>query len=480
MKEGATLLDIIKKVDFGKEILPLIVGAFALFLATPPNDFYPFSFFAIFVALLSLKIERKGFLKGFFFGFIYHLLTMYWIAYVLKQYGNLPTIVSTTLLLILVAYLSLYPAVYFKIYERLNNRMPEIFHPIFFALLWVLLEIVRANILTGFPWMLIGYTQHNFLPFALHSKYVTIYGIGFFIIFVNITLLNLMKYKSKKSISIVILAILMLSYFIYSGEKEIEKVKDSFQHKKAIKVRAVQGNIDQSKKWDKKLQSEIISKYLALSDGNESELIIWPETALPFVYGVDGEWTEYFRDKIANKDFYLLTGFVSIGYDSDGKPGFTNSAGLFYKGSLIGRYDKMHLVPFGEYVPLKKVLFFVNKLVEAAGDFLSGTGIKVIKAKDMKIGILICYEAIFPEISNNYIKNGVNLIVNITNDAWFGKSSAPFQHLAMSRFRAMENEVYVVRVANTGISCIITPWGEVLYRTELFRDATFDGVVYLK
>lgn len=460
------------------ELLALIIGAVTLFLATPPFDIFFLSYLSLFIGMLSLKKQSDAFLKGFLFGFIYNILSMYWIAYVLKQYGNLPLVVSFFLLILLVCYLSLYVAIFFKIYSLFDKKVPSYLSPLFFGMVWSLLEIARAKLLTGFPWMLIGYTQHSFLPILQNSKYITVYGISFVIVFVNISLLKFFTEKSWKRFVPVIISLVMMVVLIYYGNRKIINLKNDFSNAKKITITGVQGNIDQSIKWDKKLQHEIIHKYINLTGNAKSDIVIWPETALPFVYGADSEFTEYFKNQIISKDFALITGFVGIGYNEEGKTGFTNSAGIFYKGELLARYDKIHLVPFGEYVPLKKILFFVDKLVEAAGDFLNGKEVSLLNYNGIKIGVLICYEAIFPEISKSYKDKGVNLLVNITNDAWFGRSPAPYQHLAMARFRAVENGVYLIRVANTGISCVITPWGEVLSKTPLFKDAVIQNVVY--
>jgi len=463
-----------------KEISLIVIGAIFLFLATPPCDIFFLSYLSLFIGMLSLKERNKAFLKGFLFGFIYNLLSMYWIAYVLMQYGNLPLIVSLMLLILLVCYLSLYTAVFFKIYTLFDNKLPIYLQPVVAGIVWSFLEIIRAKLMTGFPWMLIAYTQHSFLPMMQNSKYITVYGIGFFIVFTNVSLLKLFTEKSPKRYISISVSVLLMLFLIYIGNKGIVQLKNEYSDAKKINIRGVQGNIDQSKKWDKNLQKEIINKYLLLTGETRSDIVIWPETALPFVYGVDSEWTEYFKSLLSSKNYALITGFVGIGYDEDGKTGFTNSAGIFYNGNLQERYDKIHLVPFGEYVPLKKLLFFVNKLVEAAGDFLKGKDTNLLSYNGIKIGVLICYEAIFPEISKNYKEKGANILVNITNDAWFGNTPAPHQHLAMARFRAVENGVYLIRIANTGISCVITPWGEILSKTHLFKDAVINEVVYYK
>ena len=170
---------------------------------------------------------------------------------------------------------------------------------------------------------------------------------------------------------------------------------------------------------------------------------------------------------------WLLFGSPSYQKDCDGDAGcvsFLNSAFLLSpQGSIVGRYDKVHLVPYGEYVPLRKMFPFISKLVVGVGDFRSGEGYNPLTMDGHKLGVLICYEGIFPEASRAYKRMGADLLVNITNDAWFGRTSAPYQHLSMTVFRAVENRLYIARSANTGISAIIDPTGRIVAQTELFE-----------
>ncbi len=146
-------------------------------------------------------------------------------------------------------------------------------------------------------------------------------------------------------------------------------------------------------------------------------------------------------------------------------------------GAVAGRYDKVHLVPYGEYVPLRRLFPFIGKLVAGVGDFRPGKGFDPLVSDGRRLGVLICYEAIFPEAARDYKRNRADLLVNITNDAWFGRTSAPYQHLSMTVFRAIENRLYLVRAANTGISAVIDPTGKILSRTGVFERTVLKGEV---
>lgn len=401
---------------------------------------------------------------------------MYWISYVLKNYGDLPAPIAISLMIILCMYLALYYAVFFELFSILKSRISVLALPIVMSFVFVFLEFTRAKILTGFPWMLLGYTQHNCLKLIQIAEHFGVYGISFILIYFNVSISSFLQVREKRTlINIFVSFFLIISAIIYGGYK-INKTKNQLKDRKTLNISVIQGNIDQSQKWEKSLQKNIIDKYIRLTEkelGTKPSLVVWPETALPFIYGNDIELTEHLRTYLLDKDFYLFTGFPHYDFGEDGKVYMTNSAGLFYKGELLQKYHKTHLVPFGEYVPLKKILFFVNKLVTAAGDFLAGTETKILSCGDLKIAPLICYEAIFSEISKEYKNKGANILINITNDAWFGKSSAPYQHFAMCKFRAIENNLFLVRSANTGISGIISPTGEVLISTPIFTDNSF-------
>jgi apolipoprotein N-acyltransferase len=244
----------------------------------------------------------------------------------------------------------------------------------------------------------------------------------------------------------------------------------------------VQGCIDQSVKWDPSYQGRTVAIYRGLSFGQGGEpsadLIIWPESAVPFYFQEGGPLTEAVVEVPLRTGAYLLLG--SPAYEVvNRRERYLNSAFLLSPGgAVLGRSDKVHLVPFGEYVPFGRYLPFVDKLVVGIGDFSPGT-VSPLPMNGARIGVLVCFEGIFPELARDYVRNGSDLLVNITNDAWFGRSSAPYQHLAMSRFRAVENRVWLARAANTGISAIIAPSGRIVAQSPLFERLALRGLVGL-
>jgi apolipoprotein N-acyltransferase len=249
-----------------------------------------------------------------------------------------------------------------------------------------------------------------------------------------------------------------------------------------LKVALVQGNIDQGIKWDPAFMEETISIYERLSlraAVGGVDLVVWPESAAPFFFQETGPPTD--RITSLARQIHTPLIFGSPAFDGSGTcRRYFNSAFLVSSsGEVLGRSDKMHLVPFGEYVPLAKLLPFVHKLVVGVGDFSPGNSLGTLDIGKGKVGILVCFEGIFPELSRRYVRDGAQLLVNITNDGWYGRSSAPYQHLSMAVFRAVENGVPLVRAANTGISAIIDKKGNISHKTPLFKEAFVNGEVIL-
>ncbi|MCX8069129.1 MAG: apolipoprotein N-acyltransferase, partial [Thermodesulfovibrionales bacterium] len=348
-------------------------------------------------------------------------------------------------------------------------------------LFWTTLEYLRAHLLSGFPWSSLGYSQYNFLTLIQVSDIIGIYGISFLIVSFNGAITDAILYKKRKIerplmqvyptfVSLSIVIIVFIFVFVYGTNRLNTNYSGQM-----VKVAIIQGNIEQDKKWDKAFQSYVMNVYKELtmkSLEHAPDIVIWPETALPFYFEKDRLLTDDLISFQSQTNSYLLTGSMMIKpYKEDKKKMiYTNSAILFDKNAKISYiYDKMHLVPFGEYVPLRKILFFVNKLTYGIGDYTPGESyLKAITAFGT-FGTVICYEIIFPELVRNFfIKNGAVFLVNITNDAWFGQTSGPYQHFSMAVFRAIENRKPIVRVANTGISGYIDSKGRVVSKTSLF------------
>ncbi len=466
-----------------KAFILSLASGILLFLSFPKYEFHYLIWISIVPLLYALR--EKNFSEAFFIGLtaglVYNIGVIYWVSFVIVHYGYLPLYVGISTMVLLALYLSLYVSIFSVTVVYFSRRgIREIYSA---PIVWAILEYIKSHLLTGFPWENLAYSQYGIKLLIQISDITGIYGITFLIVFINCIVYDLLVTGSRGKIlpelvSGIIIVALIGGYGVY----RIESVQDSLKDAKTVNVSLIQGNIDQSIKWDPQYQSDTLRIYRELSieaSKSEPRLIVWPETAVPFYFQNIDKKHRDILDIAKNAGSYLLFGSPSYVRKNE-RYLLKNSAYMVSpKGDIVGSYDKMHLVPFGEYVPLKKLLFFVEKLVVGAGDFIPGKGIVPLSMDGKKIGVLVCYEGIFPEISAEYRGKGAMLLVNITNDAWYGRTSAPYQHLTMAAFRAVENRLYLVRAANTGISAIVDPTGEIISRTGLFERSVLNGRVRL-
>lgn len=431
----------------------------------------------LFWAIREATSIRQGLFLGFITGMIYHVGLIYWIAYVVINYGYLPIHVGIILMLLLCCYLSLYTSLFAAgiVFFR-----PGI-APFFTApVLWVCLEYCKSNLLTGFPWENLGYSQclnHYLIQFADISG---VYGLSFLIVLANAGLFNVIFKRSQKEFVLTAAVILIITGILIYGVDRSKQIDEVLQNAARIDVALIQGNIDQSIKWNDDFQKETINIYEQLSLQNApltGGLVVWPETAVPFNYQDAGQFQKQVRDICFKTKSWFIFGSTSHETSRQNTDYYNSAYLLTPDGGIKGKYDKVHLVPYGEYVPLRNVFPFIKKLTAGMGDFSAGKGYRPLTINNKKIGILICYEGILPFAARTYKKEGAELLVNITNDAWFGATSAPFQHFSMAVFRAVETRLYLVRAANTGISAIISPKGEIVAQTNIFEKAAIKGDV---
>jgi apolipoprotein N-acyltransferase len=270
----------------------------------------------------------------------------------------------------------------------------------------------------------------------------------------------------------------MVTACLFYGHTRLQEFRDPAGPR--LSTLLVQPNIPQDLKWDPAYLDATMQRLFLLSTAQapgETDLIIWPESATPFFFQDEPAYHAQVARTLKHSNAWLLFGSPSH-TQSNSRTFYHNSAFLLRPdGSGAGRYDKMHLVPWGEYVPLQRLFPFINRLVSGIGDFSSGTGIKLLPAGDTKLAPLICYEIIFPNLARQFVKMGGHCIVNITNDAWFGQTCAPYQLLSMAVLRAVENKRFLVRAANTGISAAIAPTGEIVAQTELFTETALQATI---
>lgn len=452
-----------------KWLLALLSG-FLLTAAFPPGPLSWVAWVAFIPLFKGLEgLSRKEALSaGFAFGLAHNLTLLYWVVFVMQHYGNLPMTVSVAILVLFAMYLALYPAVFCFLSSFLHG-------PAFSfkaAGLWVVLEFVRANVLTGFPWCLVGHSQYRRLPLIQICDVAGVYGISFLVLFANACLYRLLFQPPRRAGRMEWSALLLL--VLFSLGYGYHRLAETPQREKPFRVAIVQGNIDQSVKWNPAFQAETIAVYRRLSLASRPfapDLVVWPETAVP-LFLQDGEpLAVRVLETARESGAYFVLGSPAYGIEGNSLHYHNRAYLIGPTGEVLDAYDKVHLVPFGEYVPLQRFLPFVQRLVVSAGDFRPGSRLEPLPLSKGAAGVLICYESIFPELARAMTRSGAELLINLTNDAWYGMTSAPHQHFSMAVFRAVENRRPLVRAANTGFSAFISARGEILEATELFSEA---------
>ena len=474
-----------------KKIVLAVSSGLLLTASFPKVGFHWVAWFALVPLLLSVRSlsPQKSFKLGFLAGIIHYLTLMYWLVHTMKSYGQLPLYLAIVILLLLSSYLAIYMALFAAavVHSKKNPFMGVALSP----LLWVSLEYLRSFIFSGFPWELIGYSQYQQITLIQIVDIIGIYGISFLIalsnavIFIGFLCLSRKTWQgsviSKQQAAGVMITwgLFFLIFWSY-GNWRIHSIDRLITGSPVIKAAVIQGNVAQDKKWDPVYQKETIQKYIRLSlmsKRHQPDLVVWPETATPFYFQRNTRLSAMVKAGIRLTGTSFLIGSPSFRSSRD-RIQYYNSAYLIGPdGKLTGKYDKTHLVPFGEYVPLKRWLPFLGKIVAHVGDFQSGIRGSAIEWGDQRLGLQICFEIIFPSLSRAMVKNKATLLVNITNDAWFGKTSAPYQHFSMAVFRAIENKRSLVRSANTGISGFIDPAGRIIASTPLGEEAVLTQAV---
>jgi apolipoprotein N-acyltransferase len=479
---------------------------FLLFLCFPGSaGFWPAAWVALVPLLLAIRNVSPGRAArlGLLAGMIHYVSLLYWIIIVLGRYGNLPWWISVPALLLLALYMSCYLALFCALMSRVWKQK-EILLVWIGPFLWVGLDYIRSFLFSGFPWQDLAYSQYKALLLIQIADVAGHYGVTFLIVLVNcVTTLLFVLWRDNRSVAQSSLSVLMtlrirkawfygvlptlcimLAVMTYNFLR-YQQISEVIESSQKMKIALVQGNIEQDQKWSPAMRLETIEIYTELSEqaiaqGDESPtLLVWPETALPFLISDNPYFNTLKKQLITKEKIWLLSGApfyekIESQKSLKRKENFFsyNSAYLFTpEGEIGGRYDKQHLVPFGEYIPLSKYLPLPGPLVENIGNFSAGKSGSPLSCQSAEIGVLICFESIFPKIARDWTSVGANLLVNITNDAWFGRSSAPWQHLSMAVFRAVENRRSLARAANTGVSTIIDPLGRMAEATPLFQPA---------
>lgn len=424
---------------------------------------------------------KKSFFWGWFSGWISFCGILYWIVPTFRAAG-VSTIVGILSVSLLSAYIAVYYGLFTAIFQFLLSQgsngsgtydLPQKKFRIILtqgaitlsSAVWVSLEYLRTNLFGGFPWGLLGYSQWQNHRLIQISQLTGIYGVSALMVAVNLSLY--ICFKKRRIVSeLFFLFPLLIGSLIFMNMKTINHSPQPL-----LKVAVLQGNIDQYKKWGPEYVQEILSAYGELSGNARTknpDLIIWPETSAPGWIPEDRGLLQWIQKRVQKTARFNLIGAVT----SEGGRNY-NSAFLFSPdGKISNRYDKMHLVPFGEQVPFQSILGNWIPVLNQLGGFHSGKNVTILETPKARLGTSICYEAIFPGLIRRQAHDGADILVNMTNDGWYLDTAAPEQHFSMNVFRAIENQRYLIRAANTGISGVIQPDGKILKMTKL-NEKTF-------
>jgi apolipoprotein N-acyltransferase len=461
------MLPTISRIKNSPYSLPALSGALMV-LCQPPVSLFFLSYIALVPLLFSLERgeNKLNFFSGLVSGVVCYTGLVYWVVVAMNTYGG----VSIPFALLALFLLALYMALYTGCFAWLISYLEDAFYlPLYLTAppLWVLLEYARGHFLSGFPWSFLAYSHYNLLPVIQIVSVSGTYFLSFLIVAVNCLVYFIIAKRALPRAYTAAVVILVAVVLTFGFVRLREPLKET------TTVSIVQGNISQDHKFDEVYKGGIVRTYLDLTlrHGLGSQLVIWPETAMPFILVRDKAFSA-----IRTIPVVLSNDLVVGAVGTDREERFYNAAyAIGKKGQITGTYYKEHLVPFGEYTPLTEYIPFFANMSVAIGTFSSGPGHDPIETGVGRAGMLICFEGVFPSITVETVRKGADVLINLTNDAWYNMSSAPYQHFGAYIFRAVEADRYVLRAANTGISAIIDPRGRVRARTGLFTQEVLKG-----
>jgi len=441
-----------------------------------PLAFAPYSYgllvipaLALFFYLLDSCSTRQALMRGWCFGLGLFGAGLYWVYISIHFYGHVSILLSVIVTFSMVALLALYPAIFAWLVVYFRSAIPGLQLLLLMPAVWLLMEWIRGWLFTGFPWLSLGYTQID-TALAMYAPLVGVYGLSLLLaIQAGVLAWTLTVGRSALPVALLIFSLIWLPALL-SGE--ITWTQDSAE---PIQVSLVQGNVDQNDKWNPQQREGFINQYLEMSlDHLDSDIIVWPETAIPTFYHQveDSIITELDRLGTAS-DTSFLVGIPVLDLQ---QWNYFNSVIALGQGE--GHYYKNHLVPFGEYLPLRQWLGDVLRFMDIEmGDFSQGGRSQpLIQAAGFPVSVSICYEAIF-ETERLLDLPEAAFMVNVSNDAWFADSSAPHQHLEMVRMRALEAGRWILRATNTGVTAIINERGQVVARAPQFQTYVLEGTI---
>ncbi|HKR65670.1 MAG TPA: apolipoprotein N-acyltransferase [Thermoanaerobaculia bacterium] len=432
------------------------------------------AFVPLLVAIARANSTREAFLLGWLWQTIAWLMMVPWVVRVMSHYGGLPYVTGVLIFIAMSLYLGLYGAAFAWIVKRL--RLGIAFLPwLLVPLAWAGIEYARTYLFSGFPWNLLATSIVDYASLIQIDRAIGPYFTGALIVFPAVVAAWWITQRPASIARVLVVGSLGILLMVWWGTGLVaSKLIARPTSSATLTAALLQPNISQEMRWDSANVIQIYGRMMdmtRIAADHGAKIVIWPESTVPLSY----TQTDFFRESIErisrDRNIDIILG--SVATDPARPNRIWNSAFLVSGGKTIGHYDKIRLVPFGEYVPLRRMLFFAEKLVHAVGEFEFGTNDQPLVGK-LSYGPAICYEVVYPQITGTQIRHGADVIVTITNDAWYDGTSAPQQHLWQARMRAIEGDRFVLRAATTGISALIDPTGRLLQTIPMGRE----GIIY--
>lgn len=448
----------------GARVRVLVLAAAGVLgaLAFPRTGWAPLAWIWLVPALVSgLTRPRRAALRdGWLAGTVFYVVLLSWLDHTFRHYSAIPWPLTWLPIVALAAYCGLYLGVVAGAVAWLRGRLGAGPALALAPPLWVVGEWLRGWLMGGFPWGLLGYSQHAQLPVIQIAELGGVYAVSFLIVAVNAALAGLLALGPRRAWPGAAAAMVLLVAALGFGLHAIGRV--SAGGAGSVEVAVIQPSIEQTIKWDPARHAQIMDSYEQLTREAARArpvVVLWPETATTIFLRGDPVLLERLRRLSEEVGTPILVG--SIDRRDRPREQFLNSAFLLTGQGITAKYDKIHLVPFGEYVPLASLLGFVKGWAEFISEFGTGDTETVFPLPGAPFGTVICYEVIFPELFRGFVVRGAAFMANITNDAWFGETSGPWQHLGMLPLRAVEHRVAIARAANTGVSAFVEPTGRI-------------------
>lgn len=471
----------VRRIHKNAWLLVLLSAALQIVIFPLP-DFYFFSWIALTPLLIALLRTREAdtlqlsegarllpakpiqaFLLSYVAGIVWYAGTCYWIYSTMRQYGGVNAPGALGIMFLFCLYVALYHGLFgllFSLLARRSNRAALVLSPV----LWVAVELARTRI-TGFPWNLLGIVQVDNVPLARLATWTGVYGLSLEIMVVNVAFAAAFLVQKGKRKSLLLVSV--IAAIVLQAGRWIPVPASEADHTALL----LQANVPilQGADWTKDYFDGTLRDLNWISVKHATEkppsLIAWPESPAPF-YSNDPTFRAALSGVAKQANTWVLAGALgqrNASHTMEMETRIYNSGVLVNpSGELVGRYDKVHLVPFGEYVPFRRLFFFAAGLTENVGDFTPGTSREPLLAGDAKLGVFICYESIFPDDIRQFARNGADVFVNLSNDGWYGDSGAYAQHLKQARMRAIENSRWLLRDTNTGVTASIDPYGRIV------------------